>query len=126
MAIFTHLTLGTADLARAGAFYDAVLAPLGIKRLASFDTGMSFGVSSPEFYVLKPSNGQPASAGNGFTIGFQATTRAAVDAFHREALSRGATCEGPPGPRAFAPNAYCAYIRDQDGHKSMAGCFSAE
>src|ERR1043166_4079160 len=33
MAIFTHVTVGTNDLARARQFYDAVLAPLGYRRI---------------------------------------------------------------------------------------------
>lgn len=33
--MFSHVTIGTHDLARATAFYDAVLAPLGIARVAS-------------------------------------------------------------------------------------------
>ena len=33
--MFSHLTIGTNDLARALAFYDAALAPLGIERVPS-------------------------------------------------------------------------------------------
>ena len=60
MAIFTHVTVGTNDLAKARAFYDAVLAPLGIKRLKDFgDGGSCWGVDSEEFMVLKPADGKP-------------------------------------------------------------------
>ena len=60
MAIFTHVTVGTNDLAKARAFYDAVLAPLGLKRLNDLgDNGSIWGAEAPEFFVLKPANGQP-------------------------------------------------------------------
>jgi len=38
--MFSHITIGTQDLARAEAFYDAVLEPLGIRRvLGNFPDG---------------------------------------------------------------------------------------
>jgi catechol 2,3-dioxygenase-like lactoylglutathione lyase family enzyme len=84
MAIFTHVTVGTNDLAKARAFYDAVLAPLGYKRLNDLgDNGSIWGESAAEFFVLKPSNGQPATFANGGTISFVAPDRAAVAAFHK-------------------------------------------
>jgi hypothetical protein len=45
-----------------------------------------------------------------------------INFFHRRALALGASDEGAPGPRPFAPNAYAAYIRDLDGHKIAASC----
>ena len=70
MAIFTHVTLGTNDLEKARKFYDAVFAPLGLKRLHDMDNLSLYGADHPEFIVLKPANGEPACIGNGLTIGF--------------------------------------------------------
>lgn len=127
MAIFTHVTVGTNDLAKARSFYDSVLAPLGLKRLTDLgDNGSIWGTSDPEFFVLKPANGQPASHANGGTISFVAPSRAAVAAFHRAALAAGATDEGAVGPRGWKPNAYAGYVRDLDGNKLAAYCFKAE
>jgi catechol 2,3-dioxygenase-like lactoylglutathione lyase family enzyme len=123
MTIFTHLTLGTVNLDRARDFYDQVLAPLGMKRLMTVDGKVcGWGVEAPQFLVLYPRNGEPASAGNGFTIGLVAPDRAAIREFHRRALELGATDEGGPGPRPIAPDAYSAYIRDLDGNKVCASC----
>jgi catechol 2,3-dioxygenase-like lactoylglutathione lyase family enzyme len=123
MTIFTHFTLGTRDLARAQAFYDHVLAPLGYQRLLVMtDRICGWGIDEPQFLVGYPRNGEAATASNGLTVGLAAPGRAAVDEFHRRALELGATCEGPPGPRPFAPHAYAAYIRDLDGHKIVASC----
>lgn len=127
MAIFTHVTVGSNDLAKARSFYDAVLAPLGYKRLTDLgENGSIWGESAPEFFVLKPANGQPATHANGGTISFRAPSRAAVGAFHKAALAAGGVDEGAVGPRGWAPNAYAGYVRDLDGNKLAAYCFAAE
>lgn len=127
MAIFTHVTVGTNDLQKARAFYDAVLAPLGYKRLKDFgDGGSCWGESTEEFMVLKPANGEPATFANGGTISFVAPSRAAVAAFHKAALAAGAKDEGAVGPRGFWPNAYAGYVRDPDGNKLAAYCRNPE
>ena len=117
MTIFTHLTLGTNDLEKARQFYDAVLTPLGVKRIHDMDKASIYGVDSPALFITKPLDGQPATRANGLTVGLQAPSRAAIDEFHKQGLANGGSDEGAPGPRAFAPNAYAAYIRCPDGHK---------
>jgi catechol 2,3-dioxygenase-like lactoylglutathione lyase family enzyme len=127
MAIFTHLVVGTNDLAKARAFYDKVLEPLGLKRLMELgDNGSGWGESGAEFFVLKPANGQPATHANGGTVSFAAPSRAAVAAFHQAALAAGGKDEGAVGPRSFTPTAYAGYVRDLDGNKLAAYCFKAE
>ncbi len=127
MAIFTHVCVGTNDLSRSRRFYDAALAPLGIGNLGPFgDSAILYGAQGPEFLVMKPRDGKPATHANGGTIGFAAATRAAVHAFHSAALANGGTDEGAPGPRTFTPTAYAAYVRDPDGNKLCAYCFAAE
>ena len=127
MTMFTHLTLGTTNLERARNFYDKVLEPLNFKRLMTVEGKVcGWGIEAPQFIVLYPRNGAPATASNGFTIGLVAPDRAAIREFHRRALELGATDEGAPGPRAIAPDAYSAYIRDLDGHKVCASCRKPE
>ena len=127
MAMFTHVTVGTNDLNRARQFYDAVLAPLGYKRVKDLgDRGSCWGATSEEFIVLTPADGKAATAANGGTVSFQAPSRAAVDAFHKAALAAGAKDEGAVGPRGFWPNAYAGYCRDLDGNKLAAYCRKAE
>lgn len=124
MTIFTHVTVGTNNLQKARSFYDNVLGTLGQKRIADLDdNGSIWGESAPSFFVLKPANGAPATVGNGVTVSFEAPSRAAVQAFHETALANGGTCEGQPGPRSWAPDAYAAYARDLDGNKLAAYCF---
>jgi catechol 2,3-dioxygenase-like lactoylglutathione lyase family enzyme len=127
VAIFTHVTVGTNDLAKARSFYDRVLGTLGYKRLNDLgENGSIWGESAPEFFVLKPANGQPASFANGGTISFVAPNRAAVAAFHKAALELGGKDEGAVGPRSWHPNAYAAYVRDLDGNKLATYCFKPE
>ena len=127
MAIFTHVTVGTNDLAKARAFYDSVLAPLGYKRLNDLgENGSIWGESAAEFFVLKPANGQPATFANGGTISFVAPSRAAVAAFHKAALAAGGKDEGAVGPRGWHPHAYGAYVRDLDGNKLATYCLKPE
>jgi catechol 2,3-dioxygenase-like lactoylglutathione lyase family enzyme len=127
MTAFTHITVGTNDLAKARDFYDKVLAPLGMKRLADLDdNGSIWGVDKPSFFVLKPANGQPATVGNGVTVSFVADKRAAVAGFHQAALALGGKDEGAVGPRGWAPNAYAGYCRDLDGNKICAYSFSED
>jgi len=127
MAIFTHVCVGANDLAKSRKFYDAALAPLGIKNMGGMgETGFLYGAEAPEFLITKPRDGKPATHANGGTIGFSASSRASVAAFHAAALANGGTDEGAPGPRTFTPTAYGAYVRDPDGNKLCAYCFAAE
>jgi catechol 2,3-dioxygenase-like lactoylglutathione lyase family enzyme len=125
MGIYTHNCVGTNDVDRAGKFYDAALAPLGIRRLGAFlNQGLSYGSRAAEFLVLKPIDGQGASPGNGITIGFKAPDREAVAAFHAAGLAAGGSDAGTPGPRGAVPYAFGAYLFDPDGNKICAYCFT--
>jgi catechol 2,3-dioxygenase-like lactoylglutathione lyase family enzyme len=118
-----YVTLGTDDIERARAYYDALLAELGAKRLMEFaESGFTLygtGWGKPGIAVTRPYNGQPAVAGNGNMTAIVVDSRDKVDSFHAKALALGGTDEGPPGlrgpegPQAF----YGAYFRDPDGNK---------
>ncbi len=126
MSMFTHITVGTNDVAKARKFYDAVLEPLGYTRTADLgDNASIWGHhGSIEFFVLKPADGKPATVGNGVTVSFSAHDRAAVAAFHKAALELGGKDEGAVGPRGWKENAYAAYVRDPDGNKLAVYTFN--
>jgi catechol 2,3-dioxygenase-like lactoylglutathione lyase family enzyme len=100
-----YVTLGTNDLPRAAAFYDALLAEIGIKRLMELSRGYAWGVAmdKPALGVLTPFDGQPASVGNGVMVAIVVDSREKVERVHRKALElgRGATpasaCRDRPG-----------------------------
>lgn len=121
--VFSHACLGAKDLAASVAFYDATLAPLGIKNLGPFgETVVLYGKSKPAFLVLKPGNGE-APSGNGVTLGFAAASPAEVDAFHAAGLAAGGIDEGAAGARSHLPGAYAGYLRDPAGNKICAYTF---
>ena len=127
MSIFTHVVVGTNDLEKARVFYDAVLGALGIPYVRPLgENGAIYESGGYQFIVTKPTNGQPATHANGGTVGLAAPSRDAVHKFHEAGLANGGTCDGPPGPRSVAPNAYAAYLRDPQGNKICTFCFAAE
>lgn len=124
--VFSHACVGASDLATSTKFYDAALAPLGVKNLGPFgENTVLYGKDKPALLVLKPGNGEVPSS-NGVTLGFAATTPAGVDAFHAAGLAAGGTDEGAPGPRGHLPGAYAAYLRDPAGNKVCSYAFTAE
>jgi catechol 2,3-dioxygenase-like lactoylglutathione lyase family enzyme len=121
--VFSHACVGASDLSVSTAFYDAALAPLGVKNLGPFgETIILYGKDKPAFLVLKPGNGE-APSGNGVTVGFAAANPADVDAFHAAGLTAGGKDEGAPGPRSHLPGAYAGYLRDPAGNKICAYSF---
>ena len=112
-----YVTLGTNDLARASAYYDALLGELGAKRSLELErlVAWSTGAGSPMLGVIKPFDGKPASVGNGTMVGLFVDSHAKVDAMYAKALQLGGTDEGAPGERM--PGFYAAYFRDLDGNK---------
>ena len=124
--MLSHVSIGTNDHARALAFYDAVLAPLGCKRLMDFPGAVAYGKMFPEFWVQTPTDGAPATLANGVHFGFHADSAAQVDAFYAAAIEAGATDDGPPGPRPHYGEAYYGcFVRDPDGHKIEATFWDA-
>ena len=120
-----YVTLGTNDLPRATAFYDALLAEVGAKRLMEFPAGIVWGISMtlPSLGIMKPYDGQAATRGNGTMVALEVKEPAQVDAIYKKALSLGATDEGPNGPRG--DGFYAGYFRDLDGNKLNVFCMTA-
>ncbi|MEI6200638.1 MAG: VOC family protein [Enhydrobacter sp.] len=126
--MFSHVTIGANDIARAKAFYDALLEPLGITRRADYPDAGGYGTADGPMplWVVRPLDKKPATAGNGITIGLEADSRAAVDAAYKAAMAAGGLDEGPPGVREnYSPNYYGAYVRDPDGTKICIVCHKA-
>jgi catechol 2,3-dioxygenase-like lactoylglutathione lyase family enzyme len=121
-SLILYTTLGSSDLKRSGAFYDAVLGTLGCKRSPeSIDSWIGWGPSYDEgvsLWVTRPFDGKAPTAGNGTMLAFRASNEAEVQAFHAAALANGGSDEGGPGIRPYyEPTFYVAYVRDPDGNK---------
>jgi catechol 2,3-dioxygenase-like lactoylglutathione lyase family enzyme len=117
-----YVTLGTNNLPRAAAFYDALLAEIGAKRLMQYDRGYSYGVSTdkPSLAIVTPFDAKPATVGNGVMVALGVDSRATVDRMYKKALELGGTDEGPAGPRG--EDFYAGYFRDLDGNKLSVFC----
>lgn len=125
----SHVSLGTNRFDEAVAFYDAVLATLGIRRVHDLGEhqAIAYGRAFPEFWIQRPHDGQPAQTANGVHLAFLAESEAQVHAFHQAALAQGGRCDGPPGPRPHYGDAYYGcFVRDLDGHKIEAMAWNAE
>ncbi|HEX9473989.1 MAG TPA: VOC family protein [Steroidobacteraceae bacterium] len=112
-----YVTLGTNDLARAAAYYDALLADLGASRMMETGQFVAWSVKAdqPGLGITKPYDQKAATVGNGVMVALEVDSPARVDAMHRRALQLGGTDEGAPGPRGGG--FYAGYFRDLDGNK---------
>jgi len=118
--MFTHMFLGSNDTERSKRFYDGVMSALGFEG-GAHPRGWAYHSATQGLIVATPRDGGETAPSNGFTLGFAAPDRAAVDRFHAAGLANGGTCEGPPGIREESPgHMYGAYLRDPDGHKLCA------
>lgn len=120
-----YVTVGTKDLEKAAAFYDALFADIGAGRFLEMETFIAWAVApdKPAFAVTLPFDGNPATVGNGVMVALMMESTDQVDAFYRHALALGATDEGAPGPRGDS-GFYAGYFRDLDGNKLNAFCMS--
>ena len=121
--MFSHVVLGVNDLERSKKFYDAVLGALDIKpgvhNLSGAVNRYFYRTPTGTFGITEPLNGEPATHGNGSTIGFAVQSASQGDAWHAAGIANGGvTCENPPGFRDGATGKmYLAYLRDPDGNK---------
>ncbi len=123
--MFSHVTVGANDLRRLARFYDAALAPLGLRRRETTPDGgppaecwVRPGEALPRFYVYVPFDRRPATPGNGCMVPFLAPSPEAVREAHAAGLAAGGTDEGAPGERPhYGQGYYDSYLRDPEGNK---------
>lgn len=119
-----HVSVPVRDLVASTAFYEAVLAPLGLALLVQRPATSGFGKKYPEFWLNLRAGLVPAAEDTGMHVCLRAPDREAVLAFHAAALREGGRDDGPPGPRQAAMTTYFgAFIRDPDGNKIEAVTF---
>ena len=119
--MISYTTVGSNDLKKATAFYDALFGEIGVGQLWAIDTFVGYGPSmdQPMFAVCQPFDGETASSGNGSMISLACPNKETVHKLYDKAIELGAQCEGPAGPRGDN-GFYCGYFRDLDGHKINA------
>ena len=128
--MFSHIFVGVNDFARALAFYNPLMAALGIEARFCDPSRPWAGWQSepgprPLFLIGVPFDEQPHEPGNGQMVAFLAKSRAAVDQAFAVALANGGTSEGAPGLRPeYHEHYYGAYFRDPEGNKLCVACHS--
>jgi catechol 2,3-dioxygenase-like lactoylglutathione lyase family enzyme len=123
--VIDHIGFSVSDYARAKAFYEKALAPLGyvlVMEVTAQETGApvaGFGRGGkPDFWI-----GDEGRLELPVHVAFLADDRPAVDAFYRAAIAAGGKDNGAPGLRPhYHPNYYGAFVLDPDGHNIEAVC----
>jgi len=121
--MFSHMMVGSDDIARSKTFYDALFIAIGGKPGVQDAKGrLIYAHNGGVFLVTKPIDGAAATHANGGTIGFAMANPAQADAWHAAGLASGGIAnEDPPGIRQGGSGAmYLAYLRDPDGNKLCA------
>ena len=119
--MIAYTTVGTNDLNKSKAFYDALFGEIGVGVLWASETFVGYGVdmAKPMFGVCQPFDGEAATAGNGTMIALACPNKEAVHKLYDKAIELGAQDEGAAGPRGDS-GFYCGYFRDPDGNKINA------
>jgi catechol 2,3-dioxygenase-like lactoylglutathione lyase family enzyme len=118
--VLDHVGFQCTDLAASAAFYDAALAPLGLRRMLDFKVAIGYGDEHADFWIGEQ------NTGDGFReshIAFRAADRSAVDAFFAAAVAKGAEVLHEPAVHTeYHENYYGAFVRDPDGNNVEAVC----
>jgi catechol 2,3-dioxygenase-like lactoylglutathione lyase family enzyme len=113
--VIDHVGFEVSDLARSARFYDAVMFPLGARRMLSTEHAIAYGIDAPLLWIVV--RGREPRPGYGH-VALSASGRAAVDAAHAGGIANGGSDDGAPGPRPqYGEGTYAAYLRDPDGLK---------
>jgi catechol 2,3-dioxygenase-like lactoylglutathione lyase family enzyme len=123
--MFSHIMLGANNIEESKKFYDAILGELGYAPGVIDPKGRCFYMTDSGIFALSvPIDGNPASHGNGSTVGFSVTGPEQGDAWHAAGVANGGvSCEDAPGVRhGDMGSLYLAYLRDPSGNKICALC----
>ena len=115
-----HLAIQCSDLDASTLFYDAVLAPLGGRRVMDLGQAIGYGTKFPDFWLGAHMSGEGFRESH---IAFSAPSREAVLAFFEAAVAGGA--EVLHEPRVwpeYHESYYGAFVRDPDGNNVEAVC----
>ena len=112
-----YSTIGSKDLPKAVAFYDALLGEIGGKRLMELDRIKFYGTDAggAMLAVCTPADEGVQSSGNGQMVAIPGGSPEGAQALYNKAIELGATDAGEPGQRLDF--FYGSYVYDPDGNK---------
>ncbi len=120
-----HVSIQCEDIAASKRFYDAVLAPLGGRRILEFGDVVGYGIGNhPDFWIGPLTTGEQNRENH---LAFTAETRDAVRSFFKAAVDGGAAVLYEPKvwPEYHA-NYFGGFVRDPDGNNVEAVCHKPE
>jgi len=123
-----HLNVAVPDLARAVAFYEPVLASIGITKMLEIPgipgedfpamTGFGLADVKPYFWLI-----DHGTVGTNMHLAFSVDTRTAVDTFYAAALTAGAIArEAPAIHTQYHDDYYGGFVDDPHGINLEAVC----
>ena len=119
--MFDHVSIGVRDIAKAKAFYDAALKPLGFTCLSADEASLGYGKEAPGFWILKAETRFPTIRSPGFISALPRRAGQSVSAFHAAAMAHGGRDNGKPGVRKdYGPHYYAAFVLDPEGYRLEA------
>ena len=119
--MFDHVSIGVRDIAKAKAFYDAALKPLGLTCLSSDETSLGYGQEGVGLWILKAERPVAEDPKSGLHFCFVAPSQDSVQAFHAAAMKHGGRDNGKPGARKdYGPHYYAAFVFDPEGYRLEA------
>ena len=120
-----YITLGSNDIEKSAAFYDALLAELGASRFMEMESFIAWATNPklPGLSITKPFDGNAATVGHGGMVALVVDSTTKVESIYAKAMELGANDEGGPGPRGDS-GFYAGYFRDLDGNKLCVYCMS--
>ena len=116
--LIDHVQLVVSDLPASRRFYEAVFGVLDVPLGGTLDDGAFW--YDELFISTADSEAAQGELTGRHHLAFQAKDRAAVDAFHKAALSAGGRDNGKPGERPYHPGYYAAFVLDPDGNNIEA------
>jgi catechol 2,3-dioxygenase-like lactoylglutathione lyase family enzyme len=111
LRLFDHVEVCASDYTESVRFYETVLAPLGVPRVA--ETAEWTGFANLNVVDRRPPT-------QNLHVCFFAREREQVDAFHAAGVEAGFRSNGEPGYRDYGPGYYAAYLLDPDGNNVEA------
>lgn len=127
-SLIDHLNIAVPDLARAVAFYEPVLASIGITKMLEIPgnpeedfpamTGFGLADVKPYFWLI-----DGGTVGTNMHIAFTVETREAVDTFYAAALAAGASSRNAPAIHPqYHDDYYGGFVNDPHGINLEAVC----
>ena len=123
--MISHVSIQCADVEASARFFDAVLAPLGGRRVMAFDGAIGYGIPRSPRFGSGPGRRERASARPTSRSRRRTASRCGPSS-RRHRRSGAEVLHGPRLWPEYHPSYYGAFVRDPDGNNIEAVCHTPE